>query len=58
MSMVREVFMAMSKQSRLTRHSMDIQSIFSDSGNVALILTISAIVMPILYFVCLYALAR
>jgi hypothetical protein len=50
--------MPITKQGQLTPHSIDLQAIFGDFGKVALILTVAAIALPVLYFALLYVLAR
>jgi hypothetical protein len=50
--------MAILKHGWLAHRSMDIWALFTNAGNGMLILTVTAIVLPILYFACLYAWAR
>jgi hypothetical protein len=50
--------MPTAKQGHQTRHRVDLQVIFGDSGNLALILTVAAIALPVLYFAFLYLSTR
>ncbi|HWR36273.1 MAG TPA: hypothetical protein VN622_10430 [Clostridia bacterium] len=49
--------MAVSKQSRLTHSSMGMRAIFVTSENAPLILSLAVVVVAVLYFVALYAMA-
>jgi hypothetical protein len=50
--------MPTARPGRLTRHRVDLQVIFGDSGNLALTLTVAAIALPVLYFALLYLSTR
>jgi hypothetical protein len=50
--------MATPKQIPVAHRDRDTQSRFADSYNIALMLTLAAMALPVLYFSCIYILAR